>query len=115
MGASETVNARVEMREVTVDEPRTYSRRARLRGLASASSLARGLWDTRRVSVRRAPCAAGVYPLRMPRGRVSVGPAPSSDSRSGRRDPTSGWSDSSGPGRMVGFTNGRLRFAARRR
>ena len=56
---------------------RIYSRSARLRGLASATgelSYPRCA-DTWRVSVGRVPCAAGVYPLRMQRRPVSVGPA----------------------------------------
>jgi hypothetical protein len=48
-----------------------YSRRARLRGLASADRR-----DTRRVAVGEAPCAAGAYPFGMQRQPSKRGAVP---------------------------------------
>jgi hypothetical protein len=52
-----------------------YRRGARLRDLASATRRERSL-DTRRVSLRRAPCAGGAYPFGMLRRPSQRGPRP---------------------------------------
>ena len=61
-----------------------YSRRARLRGLASAAAR-EAAPDTRRVPVRQARCAAGAYPLGMQRRPSQRGARAGVSSGRGRR------------------------------